>query len=67
MVLVQILVDRRDLALAERVVQRIVDLRCGDAEPRRCRAVDMQFDIETRFLAVGIDVQQFRHVLQRHR
>ena len=66
MILVQVLVDGRDLALAEGVVERVVDLRRrSDAEPRRRGAVDLEIDFQPLVLAVGIDVLQFRHVLQR--
>ena len=65
MILVEIVVDRRDLALAEGVVERVVDLRRGDAEPRRRGAVDREFDLQPLVLAVGIDVLELGHVLQR--
>ena len=65
MILVEIVVDRRHLALAECVIKRVVDLRRVDAEPRRGVAVDLEIDLQPLVLAVGIDVVEFGHVLQR--
>ena len=62
MILVLVLVDGRDLALAERVIERVVDLRGGQAQPRRRGAVDLEIDLQPLVLLVGIDVLQLRHV-----
>jgi hypothetical protein len=64
-VLVARRVDRRDDPLAECVVQRVVDLLGGHAEPRGCRAVDRQPGFEPALLLVGIDIGQLRQLLQR--
>ena len=40
-VLVRLSEDRRDDALAERVIERVVDRRRRDPEPRRGRAIDL--------------------------
>ncbi len=65
MVLVEGVVDRRYLPLAEGVVERVVDLARRDAEPRRRRAVDREIGLQPLLLLVGIDVGQLRHGLQR--
>jgi hypothetical protein len=53
-------VDRRDLALAERVVERLVD-QCGvEAEPVRGVAVDIDRHGRRGVLLVGGDVLQLR-------
>ena len=64
-VLVERIVDRRDLALAEGVVERVVDHAGVDAEPRRGRAVDHQIGLEPLVLLVGVDVAQLGQLLQR--
>ena len=60
-------IDRRDDPFAERIVQRIVDLPGGHAEPRGGRAIDRQPGFEPALLLIGIDVGQLRHLLQRGR
>ncbi len=63
-VLVQLREHGRDLALAERVVQRVVDHLRGDAEPRRGVAIDVQPRLETAVLLIARDVAQHRQRLQ---
>ncbi len=58
-------VDGGDLALAERVIQRVVDLAGADAQPARGGAVNHQVGFQAFLLLVGIDVGQYRVVLQR--
>jgi hypothetical protein len=58
-------VDHRNLALAEGIIERVVDLRRGDAEPGRRGTVDHQIGFEPLLLLVGVDVGQFRELLQR--
>ena len=41
-VLIELLVHGGDLALAERIIERVVDRRRADAQARRCVAVDDQ-------------------------
>ena len=65
MVLVLRAVDGRDLALAECVIQRVVDLAGADAQPACGGAVDHQVGFQALLLLVGIDVAQHRVVLQR--
>ena len=65
MILVQVVVDRRYLTLAERVVERVVDLSRGEAKPRGRRAVDLELHFQPLVAAIGIDVFELRHVLQR--
>ncbi len=67
MVLVQVIVDRRDLALSEGIVERVVDLAGGDTKTRCRLPVDLEFDVEAGFLPVGIHVFELGHVLQRCR
>ena len=65
MVLVLRAVDCGDLALAERVVQRVVDLAGTDPKPARGGAVDQQIGFQAFLLLIGIDVAQHRIVFQR--
>ncbi len=65
MVLVEVLVDGRDLALAEGIVERVVDLADVDAEARRGRAVDVQLHLQPLVFLIGADVFEFGDVLQR--
>ena len=58
-------IDRRYLALAEGVVERIVDLADRQPEPRRGGAVDDQIGFQPLLLLVEIDVGQLRQLLQR--
>ena len=58
MILVLVLVDGRDLALAEGVIQRVVDLGGVQPQPRRGGAVDLEIDLQALVLLVGIDVLQ---------
>ena len=64
-ILVERAVDDRDLALAECVVERVVDLGRRDAEPRGGVAVDDEIGLQALLLLVGVDVGQHRAVLQR--
>ena len=67
MVLVDLRVERRDLALPERVVQRVVDLRDGDAVARGGVAVDHQRELQARGLLVRHDVLDLGELAQRRR
>jgi len=64
MILVLVLVDGRDLTLAKRIVQDVIDLRRVQPQPRGGGAIYFQIHLKTLVLLVGIDVQQFRHLLQ---
>ena len=66
-VLVQLREHRRDLPLAERVVERVVDHLRRDAEPRRGVAVDHQARLQPRVLLVAGDVAQLGQRLQAAR
>ena len=59
-VLVGLRVDGRDLALAEGVVERIVDRLHGDAEPARRLAVDVDERAQAAFLGLVDDLAQHR-------
>jgi hypothetical protein len=52
------------LALAKSVVERVVDLGDGDAEPRRGIAVDGDVGLEPLVLLVGVDLGDLRNRLQ---
>ena len=56
MVLVERVVDRRHLALTERVVERVVDRAQGQAEAHRGVAIDRDVGLQTAHLLIGIDV-----------
>ena len=56
---------RRDLALAERVVQGRVDQRRRNAEPGGGVAIDLDRDMRRGNLLVGRDVLQFRQLPHR--
>ena len=56
MILVAGDIDGRHLALAECVVQRVVDLADGDAEPRGGVAIDHQIGFQPLVLLVAVDV-----------
>ena len=64
-ILVLVLVDGRDLALAERVIERVVHLADGQAQARFRGAVDLEIDFQALVLLIGIDVLQLGHILQR--
>jgi hypothetical protein len=57
-------VDDRHLPLAERVVERVVDLVDRQAQPRRRRAIDHEICLEAAVLLVRIYVGQFRQSRQ---
>ena len=61
------MVDRRRLALAEGVIERIVDLACGEAKPRGGGAIDGQRGLEALVPLIGTDVDELGRVLQRLR
>ena len=65
MILVLRGIDHRHLALAERVVERVVDL--GDIEPEACgsRPVDDQVALQPLLLLIEVDLGQQRHLFQR--
>src|SRR5579884_1884420 len=65
MILVARLVDDRDLALAERVVERVVDLRHRQAEARRGGAIDDEPRLQPLLLLIEIDVAQHLEPPQR--
>ena len=58
-ILVQRLVHDRDLALAEGVVQSVVNVRGSHAQPRGGVAIDDHGGFQTLVLLVGVDVAQF--------
>ena len=66
-VLVQLREHRRDLPLAERVVERVVDHLRRDAEPRRRVAIDRQIGLQAAVLLIARDVAQLGHALQSRR
>ena len=63
-VLIDRAVDHRHLTLAESVVQRAVDLRRGDAEPRSGVAIDDEIGFEALLLLIGVDVGEHGAVLE---
>ena len=63
-ILVQARIDRRYLPLAERVVQRVVDVAGADAEARCGIAVDRDVRLERPLLLVGVDVREARVLLE---
>ena len=65
MILIQRIVNGGDLALTERVVQRIVDPGLGQAESAGRIAIDGQVDLKTALLLIGIDIGQLRDMFQR--
>ena len=65
MILVLRLVDGRNLALPERVVQRVVDLGGVDAQAAGARPVNHDIGFKTILLLVRIDVPQHRIVFKR--
>jgi hypothetical protein len=56
--------ERRDLPLAKRTVERVVDVRHGHAEPARRVAVDLQERLQAAILQVARHVGQLRQILQ---
>ncbi len=58
-------IDGRDLALPERVIERIVDLADRDPEPGRGVAVDHQVGFKPLVLLVAVDVGENRDALKR--
>jgi hypothetical protein len=63
-VLIEWIVDRRHLALAESVIERIVDLLDREAEPRGGRAIDCNIGFQPIDLQVAIDLRQIRNRLK---
>ena len=59
-VLIERVVDRRNGALAERVIQHVVDLVRREAIARRRGAVDIDVGLQTVLLQVRVDVEQLR-------
>ncbi len=59
-ILVELGEHGRDLALAERVVERVVDGRGRDAEARGGVAIDHQMRIQAVVLLIGRDIAQLR-------
>ncbi len=58
-------IDGRDLALAEGVIQRVVDLADGDAEAGGGVAIDDEIGLQGPVLLVAVDVGQRRIGLKR--
>jgi hypothetical protein len=56
MILIQRCVHRGDLALAEGVIERIIDHCSADPQPRRRAAVDDQRRFEAAVLLVAVEV-----------
>src|SRR5580704_16062033 len=63
-ILVQLGIESRNLALAEGVVERVVDHVGGDAHARSCHAVDHQSLCQSTHLLVGGHVAQLRNTLE---
>ena len=63
-ILIQLRIHRVDLTLAKCVIQRIVDRRWRNAQPRRSGAVDHQRHRKAAHLLVRRDVFQLRQLLQ---
>ena len=64
-ILVERVVDRRHLPLAEGVIKRVVDRAERQAEPLRRRAIDRHVGLEAGLLLVRIDVLEDVRLLQR--
>jgi len=64
-VLVERCVDRGDLALGERVVERGIDQLRGHPEPRRGVAIDDEQGREPLVLLVGVDVDELGQLRER--
>ncbi len=67
MVLIARDIDRRHLALAEGIVESVVDLADRDTEPRRGVAVDHEVRLQALVLLVAVDVGKVRIALQGRR
>ena len=63
-ILVQLRKDGRDLPLSISVVQRLVDGRCGDSQPRGRVAVEHQCRPQSEDLLIAGHVAQLRQLLQ---
>ena len=55
-ILVERIVDGRDLTLAEGVVKRVVDRADGETKPHRGVAIDREVGLEAAELLIGVDV-----------
>ena len=64
MVLVLRAVDGRHLALAERIIQRVIDLAGVDAQSAGGGAIDHQIGFQALLLLVRVDIAQYRIVFQ---
>src|ERR1019366_9393152 len=64
MVLVEIAVNRRHLPLSESVVERVVDLRGGETEPRGRVAVDDDIAFDPVLLLIAVEVENDAALLQ---
>ena len=64
MILVQLREQGRDLALAEAIVQRVVDILCRNAETRSGRAVIAQGRLASLGLLIASDVGELRQLLE---
>jgi hypothetical protein len=60
MILIQRVINGRDLTLPKHVVQRVVDLGHGEAESRRCRPIDRNVGLKAIVLLVAVDLREFR-------
>ena len=67
MILVAGHIDGRYLALAERVIERVVDLADGDSQLGGGVAVDDKIGFEPLVLLVAVDVREVRIALQGRR
>ena len=65
MVLIERRIDRRDLRLAERVVEGLVDHPRGDAQARGGGAVDDERRLQALVLLVGVDVGDLGQLRER--
>ena len=63
MELIGLRINRRDLPLAEGIVERVVDVLRRDAKPARCIAVNIDQQSDAVVLLIGGDVAQFRYLL----
>ena len=61
--LIGLRIDRRYLPLAEGIVERVVDVLRGDAQPARRIAIDIDHQSEAVVLLIARDVAQFGNLL----
>src|SRR5690242_20473632 len=63
-ILVRLCKQSRDLALPERVVERLIDLERRDSETRSSDAIDHERGLGSTGLLVGCDILKLRQRLQ---